>query len=793
MAQIPSENIQPRSGYLFADLENTPLEQKRKPEYQLSIMKATYSQYANNQGDIPFSGVDDHVDNMRNFARGKMNPNELKKYFAGNKTSNVNVSSDIDIELSDEASRKGWFTGMWHMVNFVPNMLTMAKAKFLNEDVDVKVFCVDNESTSQEVLRMNKIWADQHPATNALRQAAGIPVKSPVVNSYQELIDMKNEGSFKDRAIIGIEQALTHTEDISNWKSSQKEKHVDNAFILGSSFAIADYNYNTCKVEWKYVDVKDFSCQYSYEKDYSDIQIAYWFEYLSINQIRDVQDRITDGKKVGLTKEDFENIATKYQDYSVNASSPYYKNSKNTNVQPLDIKVCVMRCRWLDVEKEKESRYTNKGRTSLVEYKEGQENDKKYSITVNRTKKRYECSWLVGTDFIWDYGVSKNQAYKNNNEPTLGVAGFKLMEKSYAERLLPFAKVYAIAFIKFVNALAKSQGDFLAINRLKIAQLTDGGKKMDAGAALRMLRQELVYFYDGDTSSGGGDNVPIKKVDGTDREDMLKNLELMQQMLKLAEIETGISAVSMGATPDNNAPVRTTIASLNSTNSSLTLLFNSVMTLKLRLCEQTIPMIKQLVWVDKKARENYSKVIGYDDVDAMIENRDSMQDMGLALYPRMNGEDKDSFMMQVQGLVQQGLLDSVTAMNINYHLKRGGNMLELMYQVKTEVQRKEKKIQEDKLQLVNAQTEGNKQAAEVQDQSTERMKMAEMQASNAQLTTKGSQERLTADLQAQNNRIDMTLKAKQEAGEDITPFLANLQIMIDEQRKRVEQGQMQMQ
>ena len=52
MANIPNEDIQARNGYLFADMENTPASEKEKPEYALKQIKAVFSQYANNKGDI---------------------------------------------------------------------------------------------------------------------------------------------------------------------------------------------------------------------------------------------------------------------------------------------------------------------------------------------------------------------------------------------------------------------------------------------------------------------------------------------------------------------------------------------------------------------------------------------------------------------------------------------------------------------------------------------------------------------------------------------------------------------
>ena len=790
MATIPGPEIQPREGMIFPDMENTPYSKKNSVEYARNLIKAVYGQYTKNQGSIPYTGWDERVEKLRRIARGRQSAEQYRDYFAGGELPTLNVMDDIDTTLKSnaEASRKGWFTGFFEeVVSPLPNMLRKAKGDFLTKDVDIKAFSVDSDASSRELLRMNREWAKYKtlPAVNLLKKRAGIPQRNELMtDSYEALMDIKNEGGFKDRQMIAVEQAVQHTEDISNWEVSLKEKLFDDIWSNGLAFAISEDDESQCKVVWKYKDIKNFGAQYSNEKDFDGCQCIYWFEDVPLNRIREIQDRVTDGTKYGLNEDDINKIAVKYKSYQDNARSPWYNNEDYRN-NSLDMNVCVMHMRIIDVIKEKELEYGNGKKKSRVKYTSDNYNKKKFKLIQTRRLSRYDVSWFVGTEYIYNHGWAKNQAYING-VPSLGFAGFQLLEKSPVESLVPIAHLFAIHWIKFVNTLAKAQPDFPAIDISKLAEYGDGDKKYDPLMGLKVLRQELALLYVGDNiGNQGGENIPVKFIQSTAYKNLLEQLNIMEGLLRQAEILTGISPLYYGATPKSDQPVRTSLASLNSSNTSMNYLMNAVMTIKLKLCEQTIPMIATLIDIDDVAYENYSNVIGEDDAEAIKQNQGDMAKLGLKFYPRPTDEMKERLVQNMQYYVQQGFLDPVTAMNMEYHLYRGGNFMEILHKVDFKVRQEKQRLYNEKMGMIREQAKGNREAGlAVEEKKAKEQREKLASDYNLQQAKAGSQ--MQADDNKMLNDIKKSMADKMiERGEDPRNVIADIESIVNERREQL--------
>jgi len=792
MAKIPDVSIQAINGMLFPDMEKTPKAEKLTPRYSLQVMKAIYGQYANNQGDVPFSGLDQYIDSLRIIARGRQTPDQYQKYFTDGKIPSLNVLTDRGLEASEaDASRKGWFTGMWETFNPIVNMKTMAKGKFLNQDADIKCNIVDADATIGEIERVNQEWVKTkfRPLFNYLRTQIGLPEdNSSSAGSYQELVDIKNEGAFKDRFVIAIEELLKHTEDISDWSMTLKEKLFDDIFDIGVAFALADYDPTECKVIWKYLDVKDAGVQYSFQKDFKDSQMFYWFEYWNMNKVRQRISKFKNSDDRTMQMEDLENLASKYKTYQQNINSLWFNEKQPDNYNMSDMTVCVMRGRWMDVEKTKYSEYVKGSKPKQVKYSEGQENNKAYNITEDRELRRYDATWIVGSDFVSEYGPAKNQAFKNKNQPTLGFAAFKLMEKSYIERLTPIAHLFAIAFIKFTNALAKAQDDFIDFDADKLAQMTDGGKKYEPLEMIRVMRQENLFIHSSEgMDHSGGDDSAVRKVEGTIGS-IVVHLDLMERYLRLAEMQTGISPTMIGATPDPNTPVRTAQMSMNSTDISMSVLTHAVMKIKTDLAEQSIPMIKNLLDIDPDARTNYGRVVGIDDIESIIESEGQLDNMGIKLFPRPTREMVDRILRYAELSIQRGDIDPISVAELDYHIERGGNFLQMLYKLQNEIKKERDRKDKQQLAVQKQIADGQAQQQQIQNQAEMKMQQERTQMEGVKANNKAMTAMLVDDNKFLDEMKGLVIKDAQDKGMDPKTILADMQVLIDQRKQQLAQA-----
>lgn len=791
MAKIPDETIQPRSGMIFPDMEKISMAEKLTPRYNLQIMEAIYSQYTNDQGGMPYTGVDSYIDSLRTIARGRQSPDQYKKYFAGGNIPDISLNSDLDIEYqqsSNAASRKGWFTGMWESFNPIVNMKTMAKGKFLKQDADIKAFCIDANATVAEIEKMNAQWVKTKfkPMFNYLREQIGLPQDNTGgLNSYQELVDIKNEGAFKDKFIIAIEELIRHTEDISKWSTSLKEKLFDDIFDLGVAFAIADYDPTQCKVVWKYLDAKEVGVQHTLAKDFSDAQIFYWFEYWPLNKVRQMMANFQNSEGTSMGQADLESLATRYKNYHDNINSLWFSEKRPTDYNMADMRVCVMKGRWFDVKNTKTSEYIKNGKSRIVKYSEGQENRNDYKITNERELYRQDCTWIVGSDFVTGFGPAKNQAYINKNQPTLGFSAFKLMEKSYIERLVPIAHHFAIAFIRFTNSLAKAQDDFIEVNWDLIVETTTS--KDDPLETIKMLRQENIFIKStqGVDQQGGSMDAVIPRK-GT-IESAYKYLDIMERYLRLAEMVTGISPQTMGATPDVNLPVRNALLAQNSTEVSMSVLTNAVLMIKNDLGKLTIPMIKNLLDIDPRAVKNYGNVVGVDDVENIIESGDMLANMGIELYPRPTNEMVNELFDMANVSVQNGDLDPIELIGFRYHILRGGNFLQGLYQIRNAVMKEKQRKQQNQLEIQQEIGKQNQQSQQIAAQNMQDIQQQRAQQDNIRTANKAKLNAIDKGIDFANEMKSTIIKDQQEKGVDPTELLAKLQLLENQYKQQLGQ------
>lgn len=778
MAKLPNDKIQPQSGYVFPDMERLSMEEKQKPEYFLQIMQAFYQEYVSNYGDIKHSGgeLDTYINQLRLIAEGKQDVQQYLDFLNGSSNQTLqNLVNDLDVNIKSnaEASRKGYLTGYNKALSIIPNMVTRFKGELAKLDIDIKAHCIDVNANSEEIFRMNKEWVKQKPAfrkpINLLRSLIDLPQQNEVyADSYEAMLDIKNEGGFKERYIQAGDEIIEHTFDVSDWATYLKEENGGDLFTIGAAFNFIDFDYNECKVVCKYKDVKDCVKPFGTRKDGRDAQSIGWFDYLNLNKIREVSNQIVNAETgdVGLTADDLDSIAQTYNDYARNSKSNYLNSNRRHDKDSIDIDVCTMTMRWFDVKKKRESEYTNKGRTTIVKYKPGQEDNKAYKVTETREIVVNQCTWLLGTPYVWRYGTMPNQIYING-APSLGFAFFATKEESYIERLVPIAHTFAIAWMNFVNLLGKAQKDFVAIDVDRLAIFSDGSKKYDADTALELLRTELVFFYKSQAGNPrGGDDFPIKFVNGISQDQLMSELNIMEQMLRLAEMVTGLSPVTLGATPSERSPVRTTLASLNSSNVALSYITGGVMEMKRQLAQQIIPYVSNLIEIDEKAYNYYSKVIGTDSVEALKANRDSVHSLGIKYWSSPTEEMMMKIDRAIEISMQAGLVELYDALRLQNKLAHGQNFMAVIHELEYRIKSQRKQQQAEKEALVREQTEGQNRIAQTQAQ----MKQQEMQMKTA---SEEQEERIRAAYQnlavrekAEDEWTGKVIEKKLELGEN---------------------------
>ena len=79
-----------------------------------------------------------------------------------------------------------------------------------------------------------------------------------------------------------------------------------------------------------------------------------------------------------------------------------------------------------------------------------QKNGKKREVQKQATKMVYGCKWIVNSDYAYDYGKTTDMPREKSNlrETKLPYNIYRLSNKSYVERMMPFVDLYMRSWMK---------------------------------------------------------------------------------------------------------------------------------------------------------------------------------------------------------------------------------------------------------------------------------------------------------------------------------------------------------
>jgi hypothetical protein len=793
MANVPSEQIQPREVVPFIDMEFTSKEKKKTPEYSRDILKSVYSYFVNNKTELNWD-FGDRIEELRLIGQGRQSVDYYKKYYQASGNGS-DVLSDIDTYFTNDAdaNRGGWMNVIWDNLSPIANVKTIAKSIVNRSDFDIRANVIDIKATDEEDRRMMKHYAmaKYKDQLDFLRGKWGLPQSQNriISDEYTDLLNIKKQGGFKAHYILGIEQLLKWTSNYSNWDDHLKERFFDDIFDTRYAFACAEYDRLNHKPKWRWIDVKDVVVQSTLTHDFSDIDYGGYFDYPTINELRAAEGMIQDGNKTLSSKDDWVQLGKSYAEFMGNPTKTELNkievSDTNFSGREGSIRVCRLNLYWKDYESESYVEYmTPYGRKKRRPYKNGEKVAEGDKLTNSRVEKLYYGQWIVGTDWMQSWGAMENMPRKNKREIIFPFRGVKLMEKSFTERLAPLAHTFAIAWIRLCNAISKAQNDFYLIDFNALAEIDDGGNKLKWNDIVRMMREENVFLWDSSRQapSIGGSGAPVQKVAGTLMEDMTKELTLMNQMYAKIEQLIGIPPVALGVTPESEQAVRTTQMSVASSNSALNLLILSVMRVKKGLGEASCSMWQNAIKYSERCRLEASKVIGSDDIEGILNARSEFMELGIELDPRPSDELKQSFMRIAEievGRKNQGQsgIDAIQFMELQHHFESGGSFLEALYRLKYWKKQDEKRIQAEKEAAIRQQGEVLNQNARVSEEET-RKTMA-MQSNQSQAD---SQAKAQYDAQIEQQRFQNEIK-KMEAEYNMQRGKAPTATISDIERK----------
>jgi hypothetical protein len=557
-----------------------------------------------------------------------------------------------------------------------------------------------------------------------------------------------------------MQKILRHSFNISEWDTVVFKKCLDDLICIEYAATRDYFDSEDNKWKVKYLDPERLVIQYSNEYDYSDSEYAGYFTYWTISNLRNKLPNVTEDELLSLAS----TCQGKYGNPNGDFEARYSKLDPNTLTYNYDgFKVPVFEAEWMDTDYSRKIYYKSfRGRESILDLSYDTEvkpltpQNLKAGATqeVKKIAKRqpYQCSWVLDTDYCFDYGPVKMASRERLSKPQLTFHVEQLLQPSLIKRMKPILDQITQTFLRYQNSLAMMVERGYAINTTMLGNVTMGGGKLKPAEVMKLWQQTGRFLYSYSAGTGlytGGAALPVTPIEGGMGERVQETMNTFDLLFKQLELMTGINPVSLGASPDPNAPVGTTQAALQATTNVLKPLMDACFELKKSTGECMMRRIQVGIKNSDKIREAYVGVISPSDMEALRLIEAEGVQYGLSLKAKPDMKQKMRFENWINIALQNtreqrpgiDLNDAIWFMS---QLENGADLLDLEKQLEYAIEKNKQESEKQSQAMIEAQGQQNAQNEQMKIQGQQALLQTEgQQKINEEIVRSGAKQKQT--------------------------------------------------
>jgi hypothetical protein len=705
---------------------DVPFDQ-RGEDWHRKWCEAAYSLYLKDAGSIAYS------------KRREMKIHRL--YAQGNQP--VEKYKDILCPMDDKTNqRKGLMNISWDIFSLAPKYRSLVLGKFDKVHHDMTANAIDEGSGADKEAMKFGLWADKQ--LSGFFETIPEEYRSPdllskmMPESMEELEMYEKSGAFKLKEEIAIEKILKHSFDISYWDEEVKRKIYEDLYDIGVA-ACKDYvDKQTKKVKTRYVDAINLIVSNSRNHDLArNSTFVGEVTYPTIEQIRhDAGGQLSEEKLSEIAKL-FRQYNNQNQYYG---SYDYYANSDDDSTDGnghSDIRGCVLELEWDSVRKITKATRTKNGKTVTKEVKEGDRIHKKNTkINTTQLKIVHTCKWVVGTPYVYDFGLAEDIPRPELKEANKSFHVYKHSSKSMQSQIEPSLDNIQFAVLKLRNAMATAVPRGIAIEFGSLQNMTMGEKKMSPMDLLSIRRStgDLLYkvtSHHNKVKSSG--YKPITETDGGIGPQLNEFQNIMETEISMINRILGFNELSAADTPQPRVGVGVSKIAEGATNNVLQNLYAGYKSIKQSTADNMF--LRAQILIGSGQGEAYLKSIGipsYNVVD--IAKNISAKQMGIKIELKPNDAMKADAIDAAKASLAAG--------------RQGGAGIGMS----------------DYFYIVDMIENGNLKQAQMVlafREAKEKERQSQIQKENMELNTQGAMQ--TEAMKAENKEKEMFTKAEAEA------------------------------
>lgn len=546
---------------------------------------------------------------LRSYAAGLQDTNKYKKPLLGKGK-----------DGTAEWERKGWRNVNWEIFSPMPKYLRSLIGKFDSIEHNLLVKALDKRSGDEREDKMWGAWYDTQfqKEMQSLSMSAGAQQEQPAImpESLDELQLFNEMGGFKVKAEISMKKALDHTEEISDVREL-KRKIIEDGINLNIMAFRDYYDPITCKQKYGYIDPAKMVVQYSRKNNFKDGNFWGYYEDYSIAELRVL---------TGADETQLYNVAKKWGTYNgVNNSFWSWSNFEQyfdagTNRYAYDdFKVTVFHAEWFSSDKRYKTTKT-KANGEVMSYVEDfgkSYNTEKRKTKVTEALNVYHCSWVIDTEFVWDYGKVPDTPRESKKTPSLSLHAYKLPGKSITETARPILDQIQLCWLQLQNALAAAAPKGFAIEYTALQNVNLGDRNMKPNELIKMYNQTGRLVYRAVTVQGKiiHQGTPIHELPGGIGEFLNESIAMLNMHFNFLVELMGLER--FGGTGGGEQTATEVQLSVAATNDATKLLYSGWLNMRESAAKNSCSRIQSLVKYNKDCYDAYYPVLGEANLEVL--------------------------------------------------------------------------------------------------------------------------------------------------------------------------------
>lgn len=689
-------------------------------------------------------------------------------------------------------------------VNRIATIVDNIEGKLMNQTYKVQCNPIDAESMTKFDDYRKKIYANLYMAdiSKQMEEEIGMSLipKGEYVPKSSVDAQMHLKLNYKMDASLAMEEAIDWVDNNNDFPDTRR-RILRDLIVLKRAALHRFYDHNN-NIKHEYVDPVDLITPYSKHDDFRNVTFQAIQKQYQIWQLAEMNPAFTNEDlyyiakaQAGQNKNPRWTYGTSYEGYYQSNNGDYAYVNFNVTVlqfffltQNADKRVKKKNSKGGSFFNKKPSNYSLKVKADSInvvdngkfwmvkgeklqvpkskqrsmanaqEYFAGiktRRREENTEVFDNLKKYRYEGYWIPDTEWIWDYGMTKNierekigGSYSPDTELPISIIApniYDMQNKSLVERLIPFEDGLNLANLKFQQLLIKAvppgiQFDVDALDGV----ITKMGEDTKPDEILKLYLQTGSFPFSSTREDGTTINGPaVSQLPNGIGKEFNAYIATQQHYMQLMNDVIGFNSAVDASTPNADALVGVQKMAVNATNNALRPLYSAHINLIKRSQIRIALMIQDSMQFNEKA---FKMAIGAQAAATIRHGRKiAFNQFAIDLELAPDEEEK----IQIEALIQLGIqtqtLFPSDAIRIRQELKSNAKLASQLLVLLEEKNRTNKLEESMKLQEQNAQ---------VQMQSAQAAKQAETESAMAMEQAKQQTMQMEYQLKEQLNQAD---------------------------------------